>query len=417
MALVTDRPRVGILGRFGSGNLGNESSLEAVLERLQACRPDVRLDAMCSGPDELSRRRMIGATSMHWLDRPRTVPGLPRRIASPMLIAIGAVVDAFRTSRWVARHDHVLVPGTGPLESTTHVRPWQTPWVLFWASAAGRVFGTQVSYVCVGASRPTGAATTWLLRGAAGWASSRSFRDEASRAAVAGLGVDVSDDPVYPDLVWALDVPPARPGPDRRQPVVGLGVMAYSPPAGEEELPGGEARLVAAWVALAQGLLDLGYSVRLFYGDGDDRPVADEVIAEISRSGDHAGALTCATIPDTDGLMHELVAMDVVVATRFHNVLCALMCARPTISVGYGRKHRDLMASVGMAEFALDLEDLGPGRLTELLGSLEADAGVSSRLETRREEMREALEPELRALVGRLGSSGRDVTLAGEVRS
>ena len=48
-----DAPRVGIFGLFGSGSLGNEGSLEAMLAYLRAEHPGTVLDFMCSGPDAI----------------------------------------------------------------------------------------------------------------------------------------------------------------------------------------------------------------------------------------------------------------------------------------------------------------------------------------------------------------------------
>jgi polysaccharide pyruvyl transferase WcaK-like protein len=387
-------PRIGILGRFGSGNLGNEASLEVMLTRLCADVPEARLDALCSGPEELSRRRGIPAAPLHWLDRPRSIVGIHRRISTPVLVATGALVDAYRITRWVAEHDLVVLPGTGPFESTTYVRPWQMPWVLFWASMAGRMTGTDVWYVCVGASRPREVLTRWLLRGAAGLASYRSFRDQASKEAVAALGVDVTADPVYPDLVWSLAVPSTRP--PRRQPpqgrVIGLGVMAYSPPAGVVD-PEGQVALVDAWVTLARRLAERGHEVRVFYGDEEDRRVARTV----ARAAPEA---SCVEVTETAELMDELAAMDFVFATRFHNVLCALVAGRPTISIGYGRKHRDLMAMIGMPDLAFDLEDLREGRVNQVALTVDADPGLfADRLDHVRREMVRALEPQMQAVV------------------
>ena len=40
-------PRVGLFGLLGSGNIGNDASLDAVLGYLRSYHPDVVLDAMC----------------------------------------------------------------------------------------------------------------------------------------------------------------------------------------------------------------------------------------------------------------------------------------------------------------------------------------------------------------------------------
>ncbi len=84
---------------------------------------------------------------------------VPRRVphggAPPADIAgkgLGKLVDAFRIAAWVRRHDVVIVPGTGILESTLPLRPWGMPYSLFLVCAAGRLLRTPVALVGVGAS-------------------------------------------------------------------------------------------------------------------------------------------------------------------------------------------------------------------------------------------------------------------------
>ena len=53
---ITATPRVGLFGYLGSGNIGNDASMEAVLRYLSADHPDAILDAMCMGPERLKSR-------------------------------------------------------------------------------------------------------------------------------------------------------------------------------------------------------------------------------------------------------------------------------------------------------------------------------------------------------------------------
>jgi polysaccharide pyruvyl transferase WcaK-like protein len=41
---------------LGSGNIGNDASLEAMLKYLNSDQPGAILDAMCSGPDTAENR-------------------------------------------------------------------------------------------------------------------------------------------------------------------------------------------------------------------------------------------------------------------------------------------------------------------------------------------------------------------------
>ena len=61
-----------------------------------------------------------------------------------------------------------------------------------------------------------------------------------------------------------------------------------------------------------------------------------------------------------------------VVATRYHNVMCALKLCKPTISLGYSRKFISLMADMGLAEFHQFADSVDLDRLIEQFKELES---------------------------------------------
>jgi polysaccharide pyruvyl transferase WcaK-like protein len=69
--------------------------------------------------------------------------------------------------------------------------------------------------------------------------------------------------------------------------------------------------------------------------------------------------------------MQRLAAVDTVVATRYHNVLCALKLAKPTLSIGYAAKFEALMAEMGLAEFCQSARSLDLDRLIKQFTELE----------------------------------------------
>ena len=122
-------PRVGLAGLLGSGNLGNDGSLEAMFAYLAAEHPEAIVDCMCSGPDEIRARYGVPATRLRWAATDGQGPsGVIALAAKGLKAPLGIIVDAFRTASWVRRHDVVIVPGTGVLEATIAVRPWHTPY-------------------------------------------------------------------------------------------------------------------------------------------------------------------------------------------------------------------------------------------------------------------------------------------------
>jgi polysaccharide pyruvyl transferase WcaK-like protein len=185
-------------------------------------------------------------------------------------------------------------------------------------------------------------------------------------------GLDTTTDHVYPDLAFALpDV--TRDAGDQQ--TVGVGVMAYR---GSDDDAGRADAIYAAYLASITGfvrwLLDDGRTVRLFVGDanGSDDLVVREIEADlrVSRPGLKPGRVVAEPVRTFAEVMRAVGPAGLVVATRFHNVLCAVKLGKPTISLGYAAKHRALMADMGLPEFcqatdALDV-DLLIKQFTEL---------------------------------------------------
>ena len=53
-----------LFGFFGSGNIGNDSTLEAALYHVKKYQPDANIICVCNGPREVSRRFGIQALPM-----------------------------------------------------------------------------------------------------------------------------------------------------------------------------------------------------------------------------------------------------------------------------------------------------------------------------------------------------------------
>jgi len=56
--------RVGLFGLLGSGNIGNDASMETVLSYLRTAHPAIAVDAMCAGSDRVRDHYGTGTGSM-----------------------------------------------------------------------------------------------------------------------------------------------------------------------------------------------------------------------------------------------------------------------------------------------------------------------------------------------------------------
>ena len=362
------RPRVGLFGLLGSANIGNEAQLETVLAYLRADHPDAVVDAMSSGPENVTAKYGIDAVPMLWFEKyEQRTSG----VLATGLKVLGKGIDAVRTASWVRRHDVVIVPGAGVLEAALPLRPWGVPYSMFLLCSAGRLFGTKVALISVGASAIHQRATRWLFTSAAKLAFYRSFRDIQSRDLMARQGVDTSADRVHPDLAFGIPVPPDGPGDPQ---IVGLGVMAYY--GGNDDRRQAD-RIHAAYMVkmkrFTRWLVDSGYRVRLFGGDNLwDDSVVEEIVADARAYRPELGAEWVAAQPVSSftELMQSIAPLGTVVATRYHNVICALKLGKPTISLGYSPKFVSLMEDMGMPGFSqyahsLDVDEL-IGQFSEL---------------------------------------------------
>jgi polysaccharide pyruvyl transferase WcaK-like protein len=354
-------PRVGLFGLLGSGNSGNDASMETVLAYLREAHPDAVVDALCSGPERVRARYGIDAAPLYWYQQ---FEQRKSGAQAAFLKALGKGIDTVRIAAWVRRHDAVIVSGAGAFETTLPQHAWGFPYALLALAASGRLLGTKVALVSVGADLINKPATRWVSNATARLASYRSYRDSYSRDAMRQRGIDTSSDRVYPDLVFGVPAPPYEPGDPR---LVGVGVMAYY---GGNDDRKQAAQIHSHYVETMKGftrwLVDNGYRVRLFGGDSKfDGEIAEKIQADLReyRPDIRPSRVTIASGSTYPELIREMAPVGMVVATRYHNVMCALKLCKPTISLGYSRKFISLMTDMGLAEFhqyasALDLERL-----------------------------------------------------------
>ncbi|WP_055699081.1 polysaccharide pyruvyl transferase family protein [Streptomyces silaceus] len=362
---MTDRTpvRVGVFGLLGSGNLGNDGSLEAVLGHLRAEHPKAAVDALCGGPEAVAARYRIPATRLHWYRGEYRTASRAGAVAGK---GLGKLVDAFRTAAWVRRHDVVIVPGMGVLEATLPLRPWGFPYALFLLCASGRLFGTRVALVGVGAAPIGNRPTRTLVRWSARLATYRSYRDTLSRDAMRAMGVDTTRDEVYPDLAFALPTPPAGAPSERPGPVC-VGVMDFH--GGNDDRARAEEihrRYLEGTTRFVRALVEEGRPVRLLTGDACDAPVVAAILDAVDSP-----LVTAAEAASLADLMKETAAADTVVATRYHNLVCALKVGTPTLALSYAAKSDALMDRMGLGEFRHPARDVDADRLLEQFRELE----------------------------------------------
>jgi polysaccharide pyruvyl transferase WcaK-like protein len=255
----------------------------------------------------------------------------------------------------------------------------------------------KVAFVSVGAGPIYSILGKYFVKSALSLADFRSYRDNASLAYVRGLGFATNSDRVYPDLVFSL--PQAiilnRATRQGKRPVVGLGVMDY---AGRYSIENPSqtvySRYLEKLVSFGAWLLSHDYDIRLLIGDSGDRSATEVFKAQLkARFGASAEArVVDHPIASVDQLICQLAATDIVVATRFHNVLFALLLEKPVISISFHQKCSSLMRQMGLTEFCLNIGEFSAECLIEKFSDLEKNANrLRILIKQRTEEFRAAL--------------------------
>ncbi|WP_157937714.1 polysaccharide pyruvyl transferase family protein [Oceaniglobus roseus] len=409
--------KIALLGQFGSGNYGNDGSLTAMVATLRRIAPGAELMCICSGPGDISRRLGIAAVPIG--APPLASAGARRlnRLALRMPQRLRGLRAALAACRGV---DAVIVPGTGILDDFND-RAMGWPFVLLRWCLAARLSGARLAFVSIGAGPIRGALSRRFLRSAAALADMRSYRDEVSRDFMATLGFDTTQEPVFPDLALGLPAP-AVARPRGFPPTVAVGMMTYR--GWRKDDPGGE-DLFRAYLGkmedFVRWLIAEGCRVHLIGGDDSDGQAVAALLERIDADGTlrRAGGVSVGAGRSLETVMEELSRCDLVVASRFHNVLCALRVLRPTLSIGYADKNRALMTQAGLGAFCLDIESFEVETLKarfRLLRRAQGNhaaeierfvAGAAERLAVQEEAIRSFLD---RAAAGR-GAPGQPAAL------
>jgi len=393
------RKKICIFGNFGSSNLGNESTLLALLFHLRRLLPEAKVVCACTGPETLVEAREIEAVPISGRILKRWVPRTPliallRRMTMWLPSEVYRSLQALRTLRAA---DMLIVPGTGLL-TDAYGLTGPGPYNLLKWSLIARMCGCKILFVSVGAGPLYSALGKYFVKSALSLANFRSYRDSASLEYLERIGFEVNSDRVYPDLVFSLpEVMLPRDGGKRaKRPIVGLGLMEY---AGTYSVAKPRDSIYKEYldnlVAFARWLLAHDYDIRLIIGDVCDISVSQEFESLLKAS---SGTYDEERIIDQpalsiEQLLLQIAEIDIIVATRFHNVLLALLLNKPVIAISFHHKCASLMGQMGMAKYCHDINHMNAFRLIEQFEDVERNVEkLKSVISQRVEQSRNALD-------------------------
>ena len=393
---VTRAPRIGVLYPSGWGNLGDEAVLQVTFAALRKRWPDVSVRAFTLHPGRTSANHRVEAEPLTGVNRylfgaplgegpfaVRAARGMARRVQNIPLVGglaerasnwvatlVFEAISLNAAWRWLRTADLLIASGGGQIDDVWG-GTWGQPYALArWAWLAKRA-GVPFAFFSVGYGGASGWLSRRLLRYAVDSATYCSIRDVGSRALTLGLGVD-RDLPIVPDLSFVLTrpspLPARRPGYD-----IGISPMVYQRPGNwPVENRTAYERFVALWANLATSMVAKGNRVHFFISNPTDMTAVQEVWERLDET---TRARCKIAAPETPNALLEVYrGLDLVVASRFHGVLLAILSARPVLALSHDRKVRSAMSEAGISDYCADLdtasEEQAAGMLQDLTDQL-----------------------------------------------
>jgi polysaccharide pyruvyl transferase WcaK-like protein len=141
-------------------------------------------------------------------------------------------------------------------------------------------------------------------------------------------------------------------------------------------------------------LLTREYKVRLLIGDIMDTSATRKFSSLLNeRLTIQEDQVIDEPAESTEDLLQQLAATDFVVATRFHNILLALLLDKPVVAISFHHKCSSLMRQMGLSEYCQDIKHLRADRLIEQFRDMERNAErLKASIRRRTQECRTALD-------------------------
>lgn len=390
--------KVAFWGNFGTQNLGNECTLHAMLESARRHLPEAEFVVIGNSPSDSEERH--GVASLPISPDPtlgfKGAGGQPSKLGrvAGELKDWARVVDAMRDI------DMLVMTGTGMITDTNDGNFGMPYQMLKWASAAA-LCRSKVAFVSVGAEGLKDKIKLFFLGSSLRIARFRSYRDPLSRKRAEGLYPGAANDPIYPDLAFSLPESLTERKEEARDGARTVAVGIYAVESGAEAMQSyiEEIGTFVLW------LLGRGYRTRIVLGDLEYDESVRKELANWLESKQARERVIDEPVTSFQDLMRQLSEADLVVATRFHNVLLSLILGKPVVSVSHMDKNDQVMKAMGLSEYCMPLADVRHEGIVARFEVLERNEDtVRAAIREKAQLYRERLEEQYRLLFDELST-------------
>jgi polysaccharide pyruvyl transferase WcaK-like protein len=272
-----------------------------------------------------------------------------------------------RIYRYVGTLDGIVFTGGGLLDDFWG-GAWRVPFfVLIWTLSA-RLRGKKVLFQAVGFDRLASPLSRTMAIASLNLADSLSFRDADSRRFLVAMGLR-REGRVVPDLAFGLE---STAGLALRQQRIEQASYVVVMPVSEqmwsnERHPAYEL-YIESFVSLCRWLLEIGVRVELLSTQPSmERETLGRVAAELGAAND--GRCAVHHVESLEDFLDHAGGARLVVASRLHGLILSMVVGTPIVSVAPMRKMNRVMQDSGFGEFNLDIANINPGALIQMVST------------------------------------------------
>jgi polysaccharide pyruvyl transferase WcaK-like protein len=404
--------RISFYGNFGAGNLGNEATLQAVIEQILRRWPNGQLLCFCTNPQDVCTRHNIAAFPSEAVNRSAASArrgNLTRFLRIVFQRVPLELVHWIKCLHALSGTDMLIVAGTGIVADYT-TGPLGWPYDIFKLSTLAALCRVKLAFLSIGAGPIHHPLSRWFLKRSLALAHHRSYRDETSKQYLQEIGFNTDGDFVRPDVVFGLSTASLVSGVrDGQRRIVGLGIKDYGstkPEAFREYLD-----TMAAFVSWLQGQ---GYVVRLLIGDIHyDCSVIEKFVGVLRSRNIPADAplLIAEAAQTVEELLRQVGGTEAVISARYHNLVMGLIQNKPVIALSDHAKLDSLVTDFGLDQYLLPLRNLSSEVLINRFKQLENELEqLRPRLKAELEKYRQALDALYATLLAESNPTARIAT-------
>jgi polysaccharide pyruvyl transferase WcaK-like protein len=427
--------RIALFAHCGTGNLGDEASVDSVLQLIRSRWPAASLVAVSMDPEDTARRHKIPCFAMRQRVFPfeREWSSTSRRTnqvtyAAKLKAALQKTGPLFRAMKAIRRAtivrpaqfireivflsrslllvcelDLLVISGGGQLLDWGG--PWAFPFTVFKWILLAKCAGAKCIFVNSGAGPLDDSLSRWFARRSLSMADYVSLRDRDSGELLRRIGYGGKFN-VVGDSVWALRLPNGlvkeRSGPESER-VIGIAPMAYGV-SSRHWVDDDECyrRLIGGLAEFSGRMLQRGHRIKLFSSDiwFDSQAIVDlEAAIHEKFPAISAGRVTQEPVADIADLLAALSQVDCYITCRFHGVIFASLADVPSLALAPHPKVSTLMNDMGLSDYCVDIAACDAEWLTAQFDRLVIDMDdVKGRVRRHHEQIRSLLESQFDCL-------------------